>query len=53
MTARAELVDWVYEAVKAKGGAATIVQVASHIWENHENDLKKSGDLFFTWQYDR
>ena len=52
MTARAELVDWVYEAVKENGGTATIVQVASHIWKNHESDLKRSGDLFYTWQYD-
>jgi hypothetical protein len=22
------------------------------VWKNHENELRRSGDLFFTWQYD-
>lgn len=52
MATRADLADWVFEAVRAHGGRATIVEVASHIWENHEDELRRSGDLFFTWQYD-
>ena len=52
MTSRAELQEWVIAALKSNGGAATIVQVAKHIWANHESELKASGDLFYTWQYD-
>jgi hypothetical protein len=42
----------VENAIDASGGEATIVEVAKHIWANHEADLKASGDLFFTWQYE-
>ena len=52
MVSKSDLLDWVYEAVKDGGGKSKLVQVAEHIWENHEEDLRKSGDLFFTWQYD-
>lgn len=52
MAERSELVHWVTEAIAANGGSATIVQVAKHIWENYEVELRQSGDLFFTWQYD-
>jgi hypothetical protein len=52
MASRLELQDWVIAALKAKGGSGTIVEVAKHIWANHEHELRASGDLFFTWQYD-
>ncbi len=52
MASRAELQDWVIAALKSKGGAASIVEVAKHIWANHESELRASGDLFYTWQYD-
>ncbi len=52
MASRLELQEWVIEALRAKGGTATIVEVAKHLWEKHEGELKVSGDLFFTWQYD-
>jgi len=22
------------------------------VWDNYENDLRSSGDIFYTWQYD-
>jgi hypothetical protein len=52
MATRSDLLDWVHRAVKENGGSATLVQVAQHIWRHHESDLRRSGDLFFTWQYD-
>jgi hypothetical protein len=52
MATRTELQDWVIEALKAKGGAASIVEVAKYIWQHRESELKASGDLFYTWQYD-
>jgi hypothetical protein len=52
MTGKAQLKDWVHEAVEAHGGSATLIEVARHIWQLHEADLRMSGDLFYTWQYD-
>lgn len=47
-----DLESCVVEAVKFHGGKANIVQVAEYIWEHYEKDLRHSGDLFYTWQYD-
>lgn len=53
MTAtRADLVDWVLEALKANGGQSEIVPICRHIWHAHRAELEASGDLFYTWQYD-
>jgi hypothetical protein len=52
MASRTELQDWVIAALKSHGGAASIVQVAKYIWAHHEAELRASGDLFYTWQYD-
>ncbi|MEI9990143.1 MAG: hypothetical protein WDM86_08900 [Rhizomicrobium sp.] len=52
MANRELLKNWVFDAVKALGGEAQVKDVARHIWENHEAELRKSGDLFYTWQYD-
>lgn len=46
------LEDWVYKAIKANSGSATIVEVAKYIWSQYQTELANSGDLFFTWQYD-
>ena len=40
------------EALKANGDKGTIVEVCRYIWQNYSGELKKSGDLFYTWQYD-
>ena len=34
------------------GGAARLVDICKFVWENHEGQLRASGDLFYTWQYD-
>jgi hypothetical protein len=52
MASKIDLQDWVEEALRAQGGAASLIQVAKHIWASHEIELKKSGDLLYTWQYD-
>jgi hypothetical protein len=44
--------SWVSAALAEHGGQAKIVDVARHIWQYHESDLRASGDLFYTWQYD-
>ncbi len=52
MATKHDLVDWLYDALQALGGRAGIASLCEHVWENHENDLRASGNLFFTWQYD-
>ena len=52
MASRSDLQDWVIQAIKFHGGKASIVQAAKHIWQHHEDELRSSGDLFYTWQYD-
>lgn len=52
MSNRDDLQDWVVTALKANAGNADILTVAQHIWANHEEELRASGELFYTWQYD-
>ena len=52
MASRLDLADWVIQALKAHAGRASIVNVAEHIWLHHEKELRASGELFYTWQYD-
>ncbi len=52
MAKRDDLQQWVLEALRDIGGSGNIVQVAKHLWKHHEQDLRASGDMFFTWQYD-
>jgi hypothetical protein len=49
---KSDLKTWVLDAFAVHGGSATLVQVAIHIWDNHEEDLRTSGDLFYRWQYE-
>ena len=52
MASREDLDTWVIEALRANNGSASIVEVCEFVWENHQDELRRSGDLFFTWQYD-
>ena len=52
MTDRQDLREWVLSALISLGGEAQVVDVAKHIWQHHEAELRRAGDLFFTWQYD-
>ena len=47
-----DLKDWVVDVIDARGGRACLIDVARAIWQRYEPDLRESGDLFFTWQYD-
>jgi hypothetical protein len=49
---KTDLKIWILGALKDLNGSGRIVQVAKHIWDNHESDLRGAGDLFYTWQYD-
>ena len=52
MATRADFDGWLLDALTELGGRAGIVDVCKHIWNNHERQLRESGDLFYTWQYD-
>lgn len=52
MADRNDLDNWVVDALTSLGGKGTIVEIAKYIWDNHESDLRDSGNLFYTWQYD-
>lgn len=52
MATKHDLQRWVVEALDHHGGRAHLVDVARHIWLHHEAELRESGDLFYTWQYD-
>lgn len=49
---RNDLPDMVVEALNSLGGKGKIVQICKYIWEHYEEELRKSGDLFYCWQYD-
>ena len=42
----------IIEALESNSGAASIVKICQYIWQNYESDLRDSGNLFYTWQYD-
>ena len=52
MATKNDLRGWVLDALRAHDGRATIIEVCRHVWQVHEPDLRLSGDLFYTWQYD-
>ena len=29
-----------------------MLEVGKYIWDHHESELRRSGDLFYKWQYD-
>lgn len=42
----------VLESLKRLGGSGTVLDVCKDVWESNEAELRVSGDIFFTWQYD-
>ncbi len=52
MASKQDLPDWVKQALDRLGGRGTPAGVAKEIWTARESDLRASGDLFYTWQYD-
>jgi hypothetical protein len=52
MFTKKDLLPLISEALDANGGSARIPIVCKYIWENYENELRQSGELFYTWQSD-
>jgi len=47
-----KLSEIIIECLKKNNGKATILEVSKYIWDNYEKDLRESGRIFYTWQYD-
>ncbi|WP_263559745.1 hypothetical protein [Paenibacillus polymyxa] len=52
MLSKSDLGQFIIDCLKQNNGRATLIDVSKYIWKNHEDQLKQSGDLFYTWQYD-
>ena len=52
MTTRENMKEWVLVALTSLGGRGWPKAVAKYIWEHYEIDLRESGSLLYTWQYD-
>ncbi|PJJ72945.1 hypothetical protein CLV46_2524 [Diaminobutyricimonas aerilata] len=52
MATKGDLGGWILAALRELGGTGTILQISEIIWRDHERDLRVSGGLFYTWQYD-
>jgi hypothetical protein len=52
MLTKQDLPKLVLDALHQLGGSGTVVEVARQVWQDHETELRESGDLFYTWQYD-
>ncbi|WP_374631926.1 hypothetical protein [Ferrovibrio sp.] len=46
-----KLQDWVCAAIAANDGQASIVEICKYIWLQHEAELRKDDQFFYTWQY--
>ena len=49
---RADVADWIVEALKALGGEAHMHVVAKKLWEQNGHRLTTDDAMFYTWQYD-
>ena len=49
---KTDLPDLLYKTIKNLGGKATTINIFKEFYKLYENDLKNSGDLFYTWNYD-
>ncbi len=52
MTHRSLLRSWIVEALQVSGPTASPLDVAKAVWVRHEQDLRATADLLFTWQLD-
>ena len=49
---RVIMMDWVVEALRALERRAPLLNIARHVWNNHEQDIRAAGDLLYEWQYE-
>ena len=49
---RDDMKVWVLSALRSLGGKAWAGDVAKYIWHTYEAELRASGPMLYTWQYD-
>lgn len=52
MVTRESMKLWIIEGLTSMGGVGWPRDIAKYVWDNYEDDLRKSGDILYTWQYD-
>jgi len=52
MIKRIDLVPWVIDGLKANRGKVHFIEIAKHIWSNHQRKIETSGNFLFKWQYE-
>lgn len=40
------------DALRNLNGSGHFLDGLKHVWKRHEAEIKESGDMFYTWQYD-
>lgn len=49
---KSDLPGVVEDELRALGGSSTILEICKQVWLKYEDELRQSGELFYTWQYD-
>ncbi|MCL2799149.1 MAG: hypothetical protein FWD54_02575 [Endomicrobia bacterium] len=49
---RQDLPNLLYKTIKSLGSKAVMIDIFKKFWKLYSEELKKSGDLFYTWNYD-
>ena len=49
---RQDLPNLLYETIKSLGGKAVMIDIFREFWKLYSKQIRQSGDLFYTWQYD-
>ena len=49
---RNDLPDILYDIIQQMGGRAKIIDIFKKFWQDYYDELSKSGDLVYTWNYD-
>ena len=44
--------NWLVEALRKRGGTASVIEVSEDVWTNHQEEIQATPDLLYTWQYD-
>ncbi len=52
MVTRESMKFWIVECLESRGGSGWPKDVAKYVWDSYESDLRSSGDILYTWQYD-
>lgn len=52
MATRNDMMEWIVSCLRNLGGKGWPKEVSKCIWENYEDELRSSGDLLYSWQYD-